>query len=142
MVLSFWREGGVVGGCKFLEGASVWVWSMFKVCIQLVDLAAFFSEWSDFYDSFLSWSLLKKWISSKPQVTAVILYDPSEDKETHVHRIGRTGRAGHKGKAITFITDYDKYKVRMIVETMKRCGQDVPDDLMVIAKENMWAKKW
>lgn len=39
--------------------------------------------------------------------------------------------------------EYEKYKIRPIVETMKRCGQEVPHDLMVIAKENMWgSKKW
>ena len=37
-----------------------------------------------------------------PNVTAVINYDPHDEKETHVHRIGRTGRAGAKGLAITF----------------------------------------
>ncbi|WP_270567513.1 DEAD/DEAH box helicase [Clostridium beijerinckii] len=37
-------------------------------------------------------------------ITHVINYDIPEDKESYVHRIGRTGRAGKMGKAITFVT--------------------------------------
>ncbi|MVX66494.1 DEAD/DEAH box helicase [Clostridium chromiireducens] len=36
-------------------------------------------------------------------ITHVINYDIPEDKESYVHRIGRTGRAGKKGRAITFV---------------------------------------
>lgn len=38
-----------------------------------------------------------------PNVTHVINYDIPNDYETYVHRIGRTGRAGNKGSALTFI---------------------------------------
>ena len=37
-------------------------------------------------------------------VTLVINYDVPMEKEGYVHRTGRTGRAGNKGKAITFAT--------------------------------------
>ncbi|AJG99264.1 RNA helicase [Clostridium beijerinckii] len=37
-------------------------------------------------------------------ITHVINYDIPEDKESYVHRIGRTGRAGKMGRAITFVT--------------------------------------
>jgi superfamily II DNA/RNA helicase len=37
-------------------------------------------------------------------VTLVINYDVPMEKESYVHRTGRTGRAGNKGKAITFAT--------------------------------------
>lgn len=79
-----------------------------------------------------------------PHVTAVINYDVADEKETHVHRIGRTGRAGSKGIAYNYVLDWEKYKVRDIVDTMKRCGQEVPDDLMKAAKEALWAAnaKW
>ncbi len=36
-------------------------------------------------------------------VGIIINYDEAMDAETHLHRIGRTGRMGKKGKAITFI---------------------------------------
>jgi len=37
-------------------------------------------------------------------VTHVINYDVPQDPESYVHRIGRTGRAGKKGLAITLVT--------------------------------------
>ena len=36
-------------------------------------------------------------------VAHVINYDEARDSDTHLHRIGRTGRMGKKGKATTFI---------------------------------------
>lgn len=38
-----------------------------------------------------------------PQVSHVINYDLPSTYEDYIHRIGRTGRAAHKGKALTFI---------------------------------------
>ena len=40
-------------------------------------------------------------------ITHVINYDLPLENESYVHRTGRTGRAGHKGKAITFVTAYE-----------------------------------
>jgi len=37
-------------------------------------------------------------------ITHVINYDLPVEKESYVHRAGRTGRAGKKGKAISFVT--------------------------------------
>lgn len=42
-------------------------------------------------------------------VTHVINYSVPRDPEYYVHRIGRTGRAGKKGLAITFVTRSDYY---------------------------------
>jgi ATP-dependent RNA helicase DeaD len=42
-------------------------------------------------------------------VNLIINYDEAEDKETHLHRVGRTGRMGKEGKVITFVCD-DKPK--------------------------------
>jgi superfamily II DNA/RNA helicase len=38
-----------------------------------------------------------------PDVTHVINYDAPENYADYVHRIGRTGRANKKGKALTFV---------------------------------------
>jgi ATP-dependent RNA helicase DeaD len=40
-------------------------------------------------------------------VTLVINFDVPMEKESYVHRTGRTGRAGNKGKAITLATPYE-----------------------------------
>lgn len=39
-----------------------------------------------------------------PNVTHVINYEIPQTYDTYIHRIGRTGRANHKGIALTFIT--------------------------------------
>ena len=41
-------------------------------------------------------------------ITHVINYDIPMEKESYVHRTGRTGRAGQTGKAITFCTPYEE----------------------------------
>ena len=52
-------------------------------------------------------------------VDAVINYDIPHDVEGYVHRIGRTGRAGRKGKAFTFVTVREHYKLRDIIRYTK-----------------------
>ena len=44
----------------------------------------------------------------------VVNYDLPYDPEDYVHRIGRTGRAGKKGMAVTFVTGRDIYKLQFI----------------------------
>jgi len=45
-------------------------------------------------------------------VDYVINYDPPSTAETYTHRIGRTGRAGVSGRAVTFVTAEDRAWVR------------------------------
>ena len=47
---------------------------------------------------------------------AVINVDVSKDTEVHIHRIGRTGRAGEKGLALSLATASEKKWVRLIEE--------------------------
>jgi len=46
----------------------------------------------------------------------VVNYDMPNDKENYVHRIGRTGRAGEKGLAISFMSQHDNKKIAEIEE--------------------------
>nr|QBK88751.1 MAG: DEAD/SNF2-like helicase [Mimivirus LCMiAC01] len=46
------------------------------------------------------------------RVRMVINYDIPKNKESYLHRIGRSGRYGRKGIAITLITDRDGYRLR------------------------------
>jgi len=43
-----------------------------------------------------------------PSVNVVINFDFPDYSDTYLHRIGRSGRFGHLGLAINFITDKDK----------------------------------
>jgi len=49
-------------------------------------------------------------------LTHVFNYDFPTGKEAYVHRIGRTGRNGNSGKAISLITNYDKSMRDMVEE--------------------------
>ena len=49
----------------------------------------------------------------------VINYSVPEETESYIHRIGRTGRAGNKGIAITFITKKDSYLLNRIQKMAK-----------------------
>jgi ATP-dependent RNA helicase DeaD len=44
-------------------------------------------------------------------VTHVFNYDVPQDVEWYIHRIGRTGRAGESGIAITLVTTRDKIRL-------------------------------
>jgi len=52
-------------------------------------------------------------------VTHVINYDIPQDPESYVHRIGRTGRAGKKGIAITFIEPREFRQLKLIEKEIK-----------------------
>jgi len=54
----------------------------------------------------LSTDLLSRGIDVQ-QLSLVINYDLPIQKETYIHRIGRSGRYGRKGVAINFVTDRD-----------------------------------
>ncbi|MCG9685002.1 ATP-dependent RNA helicase DbpA [Vibrio sp. Isolate23] len=49
---------------------------------------------------------------------AVFNFELSRDPEVHVHRIGRTGRAGSKGVAYSFYSEKEEYRVARIDEYM------------------------
>ncbi|WP_067729527.1 DEAD/DEAH box helicase [Oceanobacillus damuensis] len=56
-------------------------------------------------------------------ITHVINYDLPLEKESYVHRTGRTGRAGQKGKAITFVTPFED---RFLKEIEEYIGFGIP----------------
>jgi superfamily II DNA/RNA helicase len=57
-------------------------------------------------------------------VTHVINYDCPEDPDTYTHRIGRTGRAGATGVAVTFVDWEDMPRWRLIDKSL---GLDLPE---------------
>jgi ATP-dependent RNA helicase DDX5/DBP2 len=54
--------------------------------------------------------------------------------EDYVHRIGRTGRAGAKGKAYTFFTKGDKKCATQLVEVLGKSEQEIPSELQAMAR--------
>ena len=93
----------------------------------------------------------------------VINYALPQDPESYVHRIGRTGRAGNEGTAITFITpseykrlrfiqriakaDIRKSSVPKVEDIINAKKKKIYDDLMSLLEEDIdskyynWAKK-
>ncbi|HKR50760.1 MAG TPA: DEAD/DEAH box helicase [Pseudonocardiaceae bacterium] len=53
-----------------------------------------------------------------PEVTHVINYQCPEDEKTYVHRIGRTGRAGREGVAITLVDWDDEPRWKLISDVL------------------------
>lgn len=58
-------------------------------------------------------------------VTLVVNFDAPSSTEDYVHRIGRTGRAGHKGIAVTLVSDRDAHALPGIVAVMRKTSQAV-----------------
>ena len=58
-------------------------------------------------------------------IELVVNYDLPDDTENYVHRIGRTGRAGHEGRAISFATPEQGNDVRSIEKLIKTALQIV-----------------
>jgi ATP-dependent RNA helicase DeaD len=54
------------------------------------------------------------------RISHVFNFDPPNDAETYVHRIGRTGRAGRSGKAVLFLTPKDNRILRTIGSATKQ----------------------
>ncbi len=52
-------------------------------------------------------------------ITHIYNYDMPESIEIYVHRVGRTGRMGEDGKAITFVTPKDEEMLSAIESTLK-----------------------
>ncbi len=60
-------------------------------------------------------------------VGTVINFDFPLTAESYVHRVGRTGRAGRKGLAITFFTDDDKERLPMVAKIISDSGGHVDE---------------
>ena len=65
-------------------------------------------------------------------VSLVVNYDLPERAEDYVHRIGRTGRAGQKGKSISFVCEFGAYNLAMIEELLDEPAKCVlpPEEML------------
>jgi|UPI000581AB7B ATP-dependent RNA helicase DDX3X len=61
-----------------------------------------------------------------PNVTQVVNYDLPSNIDDYVHRIGRTGRAGNTGAALSFINESNSGVVRELRDLLDENEQDVP----------------
>ena len=63
------------------------------------------------------------------QVSLVINYELPREKETYIHRIGRSGRFGRKGNAINFVTPAEKDELDIIQKYYNTTIEALPTDL-------------
>jgi len=81
-------------------------------------------------------------------ISHVFNYDLPDDPELYVHRIGRTGRAGKTGIAISLVTPCEKRLLRQVEsfahQTIKRVGLPTEDDILVRREERLMnsVKTW
>ncbi len=77
-------------------------------------------------------------------LSLVINYDVPNEKDSYVHRIGRTGRAGNGGRAITLVTSED---IMSLYEIEEHTGamiseEELPSEEAVQARKAGAAEKW
>ncbi len=63
----------------------------------------------------------------------VVNYHVAHDTDVHIHRIGRTGRAGSKGAAHTFFNYEDGYKIAQLEDELGRdiVGETLPSESLL-----------
>ena len=76
----------------------------------------------------LSTDLLSRGIDIQ-QLSLVINFDLPRNKETYIHRIGRSGRYGRKGTAINFVTSEDIDHMREIQKFYNTKIDEMPQNL-------------
>ncbi|MDE6269092.1 MAG: DEAD/DEAH box helicase [Muribaculaceae bacterium] len=60
-------------------------------------------------------------------ISMVVNYDVPHEAEDYVHRIGRTARAGADGKAVTFVSEREQGKFKMIEDFLEK---EVPKETL------------
>ena len=76
----------------------------------------------------LSTDLLSRGIDIQ-QLSLVINYDLPIQKETYIHRIGRSGRYGRKGVAINFVTDRDIQELEELKSFYNTKIEEMPQNI-------------
>ena len=65
-------------------------------------------------------------------VSVVINFDLPREKETYIHRIGRSGRFGRKGLAINLVTSSDIHALHELQEFYQTVINELPMDFMAL----------
>ena len=67
-------------------------------------------------------------------IRMVVNFDFPKDMESYIHRIGRTGRAGKKGTAVSFFVPEKNGRLsRELIDLLDRTSQEIPSELRNLA---------
>jgi len=69
-----------------------------------------------------------------PSISRVINFDMPANVEEYVHRIGRTGRMGRNGTAITFVSEWD---FDLLDELQERVGHELKRETLAIYRHGV-----
>ena len=73
-------------------------------------------------------------------ISLVVNYDAPDHEADYVHRIGRTGRAGKKGFAYTFVTWDERQSANEIKNALKKSCVEIPEDLLKVCGDEKSTK--
>ncbi|KAK6145565.1 hypothetical protein DH2020_022385 [Rehmannia glutinosa] len=78
-----------------------------------------------------------------PGVDCIVQYDPPQDPNVFIHRVGRTARMGRQGSAIVFLLPKEEayiefLKIRRVPMEERKCSDETPD---IISQIRSAAKK-
>ncbi|XLS47930.1 hypothetical protein HN51_022288 [Arachis hypogaea] len=67
-----------------------------------------------------------------PGVDCIVQYDPPEDPNVFIHRVGRTARLGKQGQAVVFLLPKEEsyvefLRIRRVPLQERKCSDDAPD---------------
>ncbi|TCD66769.1 RNA-dependent ATPase rok1 [Steccherinum ochraceum] len=74
-------------------------------------------------------------------VREVINYDFPKSVQSYIHRVGRTGRMGREGKAVTFFTNDDGPFLKTIANVILQSGSTVPEWILKLPKPSKMKRK-
>ena len=60
-----------------------------------------------------------------PSIYCVVNFDLPQTNDDYIHRVGKTGRVGQEGKALTFIYGMDETNRIKLIHFLKNQGQEV-----------------
>lgn len=69
-------------------------------------------------------------------IRVVVNFDMPNNIEDYIHRIGRTGRAGARGIAVSFFTEKSSKMAKELVEIMYEAKQEVPSALSAMVQNS------
>eukprot|EP00766_Chilomastix_caulleryi_P006849 gnl/Chilomastix_caulleri/977.p1 GENE.gnl/Chilomastix_caulleri/977~~gnl/Chilomastix_caulleri/977.p1 ORF type:complete len:239 (+),score=59.64 gnl/Chilomastix_caulleri/977:383-1099(+) len=74
-------------------------------------------------------------------ITHVVNFDGPHDISDYTHRVGRTGRVGHRGFAFTYLTSKNKALFKPILDFLEKSDQDVPSWLRAACSNSDFRSK-